>query len=179
MTAHSRIIIAMSFFISLIAVSGQYFSFLTTLVKMSWGEEKTEYINARYMNLIFLSVPYLYYKVSKMSNYMLVKAGRSDFVITFSNIVYALGILFILSMPILAMSHDFARLYRDGALELILLINLVLISKIFVPASGCVNIYWVKYQWAILLLVIAFALGLQYTAGYDELLSNNVVYDMF
>lgn len=180
MSKHSKAIMAISFSLSLIAVSGNYFSFITTLVGMSWGESKIEYFNARYFNLVYLSVPFFFYIVSKMSNVIIMKTNSYGvFVKKYSEIVYSIGILFILLMPILALSNNFARVYRDVCLELTILIYFVLISKKCLLVSNHNKKFWLMYKWALCLLLLVFSLGVQYPMGYEEILFHNVIYDMF
>lgn len=177
MSKHTRMIILLSLGLSLIAVSGNYFSFITTLVGMSWGESKTEYFNARYFNLVYLSVPLFFYIVSKMSNDIIKKTNYSEFVKRYSDMVYAIGVFFIFLMPILALSNNFARVYRDVAIELTILIYFVLNTRKQHIEGIVSKQFWKSYKWAIFLLLLVFSLGVQYVLGYEEILFHNVIYD--
>ena len=93
----------------------------------------------------------------------------------YSDIVYAMGFLFILYMPILAASHDFARIIRDAGVELVALIGIVFtfwqnVKLIYSPQKRG------NYILSLTLMLIIWLVGMQYWLGYGEIFNNIFLY---
>lgn len=110
-----------------------------------------------------------------MSRLLLDKSDTYAIINIYSNIVCAMGTLFVIYMPILATSHDFARIIRDAGVELVALIGIVFTYK----SKGilyCKGVRWGRYKLTLFLMLIIWLIGIQYWLGYGEIIDNNILY---
>lgn len=170
---HRKLILIIFSVLSIITASGSFY-FIKDVVTLV-NETKIDYLNSTWFNLVYLLLPLFYFFVADKSRKLIEKAEVGIGVKNFSDIVYAIGILFIFYMPILATSHDFARVIRDAGAEIVSLISIVYFYK--KRGELCYNRQnWKSYSMLLLLFLIIWLVGLQYWQGYDELFNNNIIY---
>lgn len=170
---HSKFILITFSILSIISASGSFYFFqdIVSLV----NESKLDYLNSNWFNLVYLLLPLLFYYIAKMSRLLLDKSDTYAIINIYSNIVCAMGTLFVIYMPILATSHDFARIIRDAGVELVALIGIVFTYK----SKGilyCKGVRWGRYKLTLFLMLIIWLIGIQYWLGYGEIIDNNILY---
>ena len=128
MLKHEKATIVSMLIISFWALTGAFLTPLSNLVVEYWGDSKESYLVAKELNLLYLLFPLLYYFVAKMSRRLLYENMQKNYACKYADIVFAIAVLFIFFMPILILSRDSLRIFRDANIELVALVTMVLLS---------------------------------------------------
>lgn len=175
MKNHARSVYFISILLCVVAAVGYSFNILNTIIASAWGESKVQYLSARLLNLFFVLMPISTYLVTKQSRNMIRYSEQNELVKSYADIVYSIGILFILLLPIIVLSHEFVRMVRDASIEVVALASVVFIygSDFFV--SNTDNVVWRRYKLIFISFIIIW-MTFQYWQGYPEIFNNNIIF---
>lgn len=172
---HARAVYSVSFLLCVVAAVGYSLNILNMIIASAWGESKLQYLSARLLNLLFILMPISTYLVTRMSRNLIRNSELSEFVRSYADIVYSIGILFILLLPIVVLSHDFVRVVRDVSIEVVALVSVIFIYRPDYFVSDTNDLVWRKYKLNFISFIIIWMV-FQYWQGYPEIFNNNIIF---
>ena len=111
------------------ALTGSLLAPLSSLVSNYWSDSKVDYYNSSsLLNLVYLVFPILYYYIAKISWKIAYRGDTNQIYEVYSCIVLGIGVIFLFLMPLLIMSRDSLRIFRDANIELVVVAAFALTS---------------------------------------------------